>query len=359
MNKTKIILLLLLLVTLCSPGLSQARGVKRVKISVKRVVASAPIVVTAHAEDKQTQEQKPEKVSCNYDKPTKVNYSGEFIAVRRKTLVGQKELFEVKVFIQNTGNTPWFSADSGCGNGIVNLGTDKDRDRQSPFFVDNLIWKSNWLGKNRIKMESKRVDPGQIATFGFWSQAPAEDGYYREYYTPVAEGKTWIDGGTFHTDTTVGQEGIDPAKKDLFQYFQKSTNLAKIDLSGEKQIEVDLSSQRMNLKIGDYVIRNFPVSTGKSKTPTPPGVTKIIEKREVRVAAGSTHWIMPKWMMFRKGGYGIHALPSLANDHGVYWREALAHIGSPRSHGCIRLLPKDAEFAYNFAEVGTKVVVHY
>jgi len=67
---------------------------------------------------------------------------------------------------------------------------------------------------------------------------------------------------------------------------------------------------------------------------------------------------MPKWMMFRKGGYGIHALPSLANDRGVFWREALSHIGSPRSHGCIRLLPKDAEFAYNFADVGTTVTVH-
>ena len=87
---------------------------------------------------------------------------------------------------------------------------------------------------------------------------------------------------------------------------------------------------------------------------------------------------MPKWMAFRPG-YGIHALPSLGSaslrskirsyrdgevptslfTDDVFWKEALSHIGIPVSHGCIRLLPDDAEFAFNFTPVGTRVVVHW
>ena len=67
---------------------------------------------------------------------------------------------------------------------------------------------------------------------------------------------------------------------------------------------------------------------------------------------------MPNWMTFRANGYGIHALPSISYDNGRYWHEALNHIGTRRSHGCIRLLPQDAKYAYGFADIGTKVVVH-
>jgi hypothetical protein len=298
-------------------------------------------------------------VSCDYEKPAKPSYKGQFIAVRKKGAFAKGEVFETKVYIQNVGNTPWFSADSGCNNPIANLGTEKSRDRNSIFFTDSLFWESNWAGANRIKMETPRVDPQGLATFTFWSKAPDNDGLYREYFDVVIEGQTWLAGGLFSTDIKVGEPGIDPEKRDLLRYMEESMNLATVDLSGDKNIEVDISEQKMWLKIGDYVIREFRVSTGTNSHPTPVGTTKILEKRPVRVAASSPHYIMPLWMMYRKGGYGIHALPSLANDRGVYWHEALAHIGTRRSHGCIRLLPNDAQFAYDFGEVGMKVVVHY
>jgi lipoprotein-anchoring transpeptidase ErfK/SrfK len=136
-----------------------------------------------------------------------------------------------------------------------------------------------------------------------------------------------------------------------------SMNLTDPKFNGEKKIIVSLSSQKMQLKLGQITVKTFPVSTGTNTHPTPVGTTKISLKQNVRVAGSSPHYIMPLFMQFRKGGYGIHALPSLGNDHGVYWREALNHIGTRRSHGCIRLLPADAEFAYSFADVGTEVQV--
>lgn len=358
-------LVLLLLTAVIAPNQALASGVKR--------VAPKPLIPTVHAADlnpksdlnpkapstdptAETAQPEP-PVSCEFEMPAKVKYEGQFIAVRKKGFVAKNEVFETTVYVYNKSNVPWFSASSGCGGPIAKLGTEKSRDRASVFFTDSLIWKSNWDGPNRVQMHTKRVDPGQMATFIFWSKAPDKDGLYREYFDVVLEGVTWMDGALFSTDIKVGEPGITPEKKDLLKYITESVNLADIKLDGAKQILVDLSEQKMYLKIGEYVIRKFPVSTGKAATPTPVGTTKIIQKQQVRIAAGYPRWIMPKWMMFRKGGYGIHALPSLANDGGVYWREALNHIGTPRSHGCIRLLPKDAEFAYEFGEIGTTVVV--
>lgn len=63
--------------------------------------------------------------------------------------------------------------------------------------------------------------------------------------------------------------------------------------------------------------------------------------------------------MFRPSGYGLHALPSLGNDGGIFWTEALTHIGIPVSHGCVRILPEDAIWLYDFTEIGDTVTVQY
>jgi lipoprotein-anchoring transpeptidase ErfK/SrfK len=295
---------------------------------------------------------------CVFDMPQKPSYEASFISIRRKFKVEPDQLFETKVYIRNTGNVPWFSAQSGCTQNIARLGTDNPRDRESIFFPEGLLWKSGWSGKNRIDMETARVNPGELATFTFWSASPEKEGYYREFYTPLIESVTWMDSGKFFTDIAVGDPEIDPQTRANLQYIEDSIELSELALNGEKAIYVDISEQRMRLKIGDYTIRTFPVSTGTYRTPTPLGTTHIMFKQDVRVSAGWPHYIMPQWMNFRAGGYGIHALPSIAYDNGRYWHEALNHIGTRRSHGCIRLLPNDAKFAYKFADVGTKVIVH-
>lgn len=332
------------------PQLTAAQGIARSPVyqGVKRLVAQTDTLI---------QEAEEGPVSCRYEKPENVEISAQFIAARKKGAVEKGELFESKIYIRNTGNVPWFSADSGCADNHISLGTDKDRDRDSQFYMDDLLWESGWTAPNRIAMKSRRVEPGQLAEFTYWSRAPYEDGYFREVYTPVAEGVRWLDEASFTIDIKVGNGTIPLENKDVLEHIHASANLSDFQLEGEKWIEVDISTQRMKLFVGDYVVKEFPVSTGKPSTPTPYGTTKIFQKQEVRVASGYPHYIMPKWMHFRAGGYGIHALPSLGNDGGVYWTEALNHIGSRRSHGCIRLLPADAEFAYNFADIGTTVKV--
>ena len=60
-------------------------------------------------------------------------------------------------------------------------------------------------------------------------------------------------------------------------------------------------------------------------------------------------WYLPDvpYVMYFFSDYGIH---------GTYWHD---NFGTPMSHGCINLSIEDAEWLYNFSEVGTAVNVHY
>lgn len=298
-------------------------------------------------------------VNCKAEPVLDPVYSGRLLSIDVPAAVEPNQLFNTTVKIINTGNTPWFSISSGCpGQSPTFLGTSRDRDRTSIFHAPAIFGDTKWYQSNRIKMKTPRVDPGETAEFIFASHAPAETGLYREYFAPVIENTAWLTGeAEFGFDIKVGQPEENESILKYTREIPVSINLLDPKFTGDKKILVDISEQKLQLKLGDLTIKTFPVSTGKAKTPTPIGTTKIQFKQEVRVGSSYPHYIMPKFMQFRSGGYGFHALPSLANDKGVFWREALNHIGSPRSHGCIRLLPEDANFTYDFAEVGTEVKV--
>jgi len=122
--------------------------------------------------------------------------------------------------------------------------------------------------------------------------------------------------------------------------------------SSGKLIDVDLSEQKLRLYQDGELIVEYSASTGKSLMPTPTGNFQILSKEE-------NHWsskyglYMPYALNFY-GDYYIHELP--------YWpggyREGEEHLGTPVSHGCVRVGIGAAETVYNFAEIGTEVVIH-
>ena len=293
---------------------------------------------------------------CDYEVPEDQVFDADFIAVRRALKVDKKEKFRVKVFMRNTGNMPWFNGESTCSGPHMSLGTENNRDSGSFFYSNDP--EDNWEGANRVGMDQLRIDPGEIASFTFYGDSGKKDDVRKQYFAPVVEGITWIDDAKFSYDVVIGDHEVTPSelrRKMLFAGF--SGSVLNLDLNGGKKVLVDLSDQRMQLLIGNYLVREFPVSTGKASTPTPVGETYVMLKQEVRVGGAAPHYIMPKFQMFRAGGYGLHALPSLSFDNGYFWTEARNHIGIPVSHGCIRLLPEDADFAFEFTDVGTPVVV--
>ena len=113
----------------------------------------------------------------------------------------------------------------------------------------------------------------------------------------------------------------------------------------------------MTVMFGDIGVWKMLISSVGIGHSTPTGNYSIMSKQELRFGGASPHYRMPYFMMWRKDGYGIHALPYLASDGGTFWNEARDHIGKPVSHGCIRSLPEDAAILYEFADIGTPVNV--
>lgn len=120
---------------------------------------------------------------------------------------------------------------------------------------------------------------------------------------------------------------------------------------GEKWIEVDLSDQKLRMKEGQTTAGEFLVSTGKW-APTPKGEWRIWTKlRYTRMRGGSkalgTFYNLPNvpYTMYYHQGYGIH---------GAYWHN---NFGQTMSHGCVNMKPEEAGIVFNWANVGTRVVV--
>jgi lipoprotein-anchoring transpeptidase ErfK/SrfK len=117
---------------------------------------------------------------------------------------------------------------------------------------------------------------------------------------------------------------------------------------GAKWIDVNLSTQTLVAYSGQVPIFQARVSTGTAWTPTVVGTYSIYVKYVSAPMSGPGYYLpdVPYIMYFYRG-YGLH---------GTYWHN---NFGQPMSHGCVNLSVADAEWLFNWAEVGTTVVTHY
>jgi lipoprotein-anchoring transpeptidase ErfK/SrfK len=117
---------------------------------------------------------------------------------------------------------------------------------------------------------------------------------------------------------------------------------------GARWIDVDLTNQRLIAYEGEKPVRWVTVSTGLPRTPTVTGRFKIYVKYRSAGMSGPGYNLpgVPYVMYFYRG-YGLH---------GTYWHN---NFGHPMSHGCVNLPTPEAEWLFNWASVGTPVVVHY
>lgn len=293
---------------------------------------------------------------CDYVTPADATYSAAFKSVSMTEGIVPGEEFEVNLEFENTGTARVYASDNGCdGMTILNLGTQLEMDRWSVFGKD-LSRVDGWISPNRVQMDEPYADPGETFHIKFVSVAPEGDNVYREWFQPVVENVSWVDEPVA-VDIAVGNP-TEQMLDDISFAHSVSIDAGKlVDL--ERNLETELGTQTMHVKIGDYKLWTFKVSSGKASTPTPTGHYSILNKQELRIGGESPHYRMPYWQGWRKDGYGLHALPYLASDGGAFWQEAYGHIGTPVSHGCIRQLPEDAAELYRFTSIGTPVYVHY
>ena len=118
--------------------------------------------------------------------------------------------------------------------------------------------------------------------------------------------------------------------------------------TGVKKIDIDLSDQLLRAYVGSTEVFRSLVSTGRSYTPTVIGQFRFYVKYRYTPMSGPGYYLpnVPHTMYFYRG-FAIH---------GAYWHN---NFGTPMSHGCVNMNLTDAAWIYNWAPVGTLVVVHW
>jgi hypothetical protein len=126
-----------------------------------------------------------------------------------------------------------------------------------------------------------------------------------------------------------------------------STNYAR-------HIDVDLTAQMLTAYEGGLAVYRAPIATGRDGFNTPTGNYAIYLKYPIQTmqgSAGGESWYVPDipWVQYVVGGVALH---------GTYWHDRWGS-GVRMSHGCINLNIDDAQWLYEWADIGTSVEIHY
>lgn len=121
---------------------------------------------------------------------------------------------------------------------------------------------------------------------------------------------------------------------------------------GERWIEINLSTHTLTAWSGNTPVMSSLVVTGAPVSPTVEGEFRI-------------YWKLPSQTMSGVGADGVRYeqedVPSVMyffQDwaiHGAYWRNG---FGYAASHGCVNLPLQQGAWLYDWASIGTRVVVH-
>lgn len=113
-------------------------------------------------------------------------------------------------------------------------------------------------------------------------------------------------------------------------------------------VQIDKPSQTMTVSVNGQTRYRWPVSTGATGFSTPPGAYTAFRLEVMHYSQEWDNAGMPHSVFFTKRGHAIHG----SNHPG---------LGTPRSHGCVRLSLTNAETLFRLVQAHgvtqTKVVV--
>jgi lipoprotein-anchoring transpeptidase ErfK/SrfK len=98
----------------------------------------------------------------------------------------------------------------------------------------------------------------------------------------------------------------------------------------------------------------YIISSGKRGMDTPKGDFQIYNQA-LRPWSKKYSLYMPYWQAITSDGqFGIHELPEWPGGY----KEGANHLGTPVSHGCVRLGIGAAKRVFEWAAIGTPVVIY-
>jgi hypothetical protein len=206
-------------------------------------------------------------------------------------------------------------------------------------------------------MEEASPSDGQVRITQYFERARFEyhpedmDGFYRQ-----EEQALGIRLATLH-EIQLGNLGQQAAQRKGYSFTNSSQITGAPGWSSAiwpRRIDVDLGAQHLIAYEGDTPVYQAPVATGKDGFNTPVGSFAIYSKYPMETmtgSAGGETWYVPDipWVQYVVGGVALH---------GTYWHDRWG-TGFRLSHGCINLNIDDAQWLYEWADVGTEVDIHY
>jgi lipoprotein-anchoring transpeptidase ErfK/SrfK len=121
-----------------------------------------------------------------------------------------------------------------------------------------------------------------------------------------------------------------------------------------KVLVASISAKKMWAYQSGNQVNSWLISAGKPSTPTPVGQFKVYAKYSVQDMRGTnpdgTPYFQPhvRWISYFYQGSAVH---------GVYWHPRDWFGVNNSSHGCIGLPEDEAQWVYNWAPIGTTVIV--
>ncbi|MCX6819672.1 MAG: L,D-transpeptidase family protein [Candidatus Adlerbacteria bacterium] len=121
-----------------------------------------------------------------------------------------------------------------------------------------------------------------------------------------------------------------------------------------KRIVVDVGKEMLYAYDGDTLFMQEPVSTGLELTPTARGTFTVFKMTPARYMQGPLPGTSDQVYDLPGVPWNLYFTKDGAVIHGAYWHD---HFGEPWSHGCVNLPPQSAKKLYDWAVVGTQVIV--
>ena len=145
-------------------------------------------------------------------------------------------------------------------------------------------------------------------------------------------------------------------KEESDNIIQNESNLQDIDFTSSDnfKIEVDLNKQKVFIYYKDNLLKEWMCSGGIEEKPTPRGEFETTQKGEYfwsdKYNMGAYYWIR----FYNE--YLFHSVPFDENNQII--KEEYEKLGSPASHGCIRLELENAKWLYEMLPLGAVSYTH-
>lgn len=134
-------------------------------------------------------------------------------------------------------------------------------------------------------------------------------------------------------------------------FFSAQSAHAQAIITDKKLITVDIGKQMVFAWEGGKVVYSTKASTGMKYTPTVTGSFKIQRKIPLQDMKGS---YPPYEAYFIKNVPNVMYFYQAYAIHGAYWHDK---FGIKVTHGCVNVPVVASQWLFNWADVGTTVVV--